>query len=97
MRPKGILTVDDGAAAALRSGGRSLLPIGVVAVEGTFAVGDAVSVVDRHGNTLGHGLVRYDSQDARHVAGWRTDKIASELGALPADELIHRDDFVPFH
>ncbi len=97
VRTKGILTVDDGAAAALRSGGRSLLPIGVVQVEGIFAVGDAVLVVDRQGKPLGHGLVRYDSHDARHVAGWRTDKIASELGALPAAELIHRDDFAPFH
>ncbi len=94
VRPRGTLYLDDGAAQALRTGGRSLLPIGVVNVEGKFAVGDPVLVCDAVGQPIGRGLSRYDSEDARRAAGRRTDQIASELGWLPAAELIHRDDFV---
>lgn len=93
-RPRGTLTVDAGAAEALSVGGRSLLPVGVTAVEGQFRVGDAVAVVGPGGESLGVGLVRYGSEDARAAAGLRTAEIAARLGWLPARELVHRDDLV---
>lgn len=95
LRPRGTLRVDAGAAHALRAGGRSLLPIGVVGVEGDFSVGDPLLVLDPDGKPVGRGLSRYDSADARRAAGLRTEQITQQIGWLPADELIHRDDFVP--
>ena len=94
LRPRGTVAVDAGAATALRTGGRSLLPIGVTGVEGQFAVGDPLLVVDASGRVIGRGLSRYDSADARRAVGLRSEQIARELGWLPASELIHRDDFV---
>ena len=94
VRTRGIVTVDAGAAVALREGGRSLLPAGVVALEGRFGVGDALLVCDPTGRPVGRGLSRYHSKDAAPILGLRTEQIASKLGWLPARELIHRDDFV---
>lgn len=93
VRTRGTLHVDAGAAAALRTGGRSLLPIGVVRVEGEFDVGDPVLVCDPAGAAIGRGLSRYDAADARRAAGKRSEQVALEIGWLPASELIHRDDF----
>jgi glutamate 5-kinase len=93
VRPRGTVHIDAGAAQALREGGRSLLPIGVVRIEGTFQVGDPVQVCDPQGDIVGRGLTRYDSEDAIRAAGRRTDQISREQGWLPV-ELIHRDDFV---
>lgn len=89
----GVLTVDDGAATALRAG-RSLLPAGVVAVEGRFEKGDAVLVRTRDGLDLAKGLVAYDAADAQKLVGRRTEEIEPILGWRGRDELIHRDDLV---
>jgi glutamate 5-kinase len=91
-RLRGTVTIDEGAARALRDGG-SLLPVGVIAVQGRFDVGDAVRVVRADGKGLGRGLSRYSSEDARRIAGLHTRQIAPLLGWLPARELVHRDDF----
>jgi len=95
VRTRGTVVVDDGAAHALRAGGRSLLPIGVKSVEGRFQAGDPVLVSDLRGVPVGRGLIRYDSDEARRAAGRRSDEIINEIGWLPASELIHRDDFAP--
>ena len=95
LRPRGTVHVDAGAADALRKGGRSLLPIGVRRVDGTFQVGDPLLVVGPDGQPVGRGLSRYDSADAHKAVGLRTEHITAALGWLPAQELIHRDDFVP--
>lgn len=94
VRPRGTLVVDEGAAKALAQGGRSLLPAGVVRVEGRFEVGDAVAIVATNGQLVGRGLSRYGSEDAAVACGLRTDQVAARLGWLPADELVHRDDLV---
>ena len=94
VRTRGIVVVDEGAVRALCDGGGSLLPAGVVGIEGRFGVGDALLVRDQQGQPLGRGLSRYASEDARQVLRLRTDQIAAVLGWLPAPELIHRDDFV---
>ncbi|MEZ5848404.1 MAG: glutamate 5-kinase [Geminicoccaceae bacterium] len=89
----GSLTVDDGAAGALARGS-SLLPAGVVCVEGDFERGDAIIVLTRDGRQLAKGLSAYDVADARQIAGCRTAEIEAKLGWRGRDEMIHRDDLV---
>ncbi|MDP1738620.1 MAG: glutamate 5-kinase [Caulobacter sp.] len=89
LAPAGTLTVDAGAATALR-GGKSLLPAGVTAVEGRFDKGDAV-VVRGPGGEIGRGLVRYDAADAAKIAGLRLDAIEAAIG-YTAGPLVHADD-----
>ncbi len=91
LKPAGTLTVDDGAARALNAG-KSLLPAGVVSVDGEFAAGAPVLVQDRAGRTLARGLVAYAAEDARRIAGRKSAEIEKALGWRGADELIHRDD-----
>ena len=91
LRTAGTLVVDAGAAAALRRG-RSLLPAGVVAVEGRFERGDAVLVRDKDGRELARGLVAYPAEEARRIAGKRSGEIAALLGYHGREEIIHRDD-----
>ena len=93
VNPCGILTVDDGAAGALRRG-KSLLPAGVVAVEGVFERGDAVIIRTRSGSETGRGLSAYSSADIRRIAGYKSGEIAGILGYRGRDEIIHRDDLV---
>ncbi|EKV32416.1 Glutamate 5-kinase [Caenispirillum salinarum AK4] len=93
LRPAGTLHVDDGAARALRDG-RSLLPAGITAIEGTFERGDAVLIKDYDGAVLGKGLVAYNSHDASLIAGHKTADIFELLGYRGRDEMIHRDDLV---
>lgn len=93
LKPKGKLRLDRGAATALESG-RSLLPAGVTAVEGSFMRGDAVSLVDPDGHELGRGLVAYASDEARAILGRRSAEIQEILGYRGREEIIHRDDLV---
>ncbi|HEX6999748.1 MAG TPA: glutamate 5-kinase [Gammaproteobacteria bacterium] len=93
LQPKGVITVDDGAARALRAG-RSLLPAGVTAVEGQFERGDAVRVQTAAGLELARGLIAYSAEESRAIAGSRSEGIAEVLGYRGRDEIIHRDDLV---
>jgi glutamate 5-kinase len=93
VSPAGILIVDDGAARALR-GGKSLLPAGIIAVEGAFERGDCVIVRTRTGGEAGRGLSAYASADIRLIAGHKSGEIATILGYRGRDEIIHRDDLV---
>jgi len=93
MKERGTLIVDAGAASALGQG-RSLLPAGVVAVEGSFGRGEAVAIANRAGVRLGVGLVRYTDAETRAIAGLRSDRIAEALGYPGRAALIHRDDLV---
>jgi glutamate 5-kinase len=89
----GVIRIDAGAARALRRGS-SLLPAGVVAIEGSFERGDPVLVRGPDGVDLAKGLSAYDAADARLIQGHRTAAIAGILGYQGRDELIHRDDLV---
>ncbi len=89
----GVIRIDAGAVDALRHG-RSLLPAGVIDVEGTFERGDAVLVCGPNGQDLAKGLSAYDAADARQICGHKTAAIAKLLGYRGRDELIHRDDLV---
>jgi glutamate 5-kinase len=90
----GHIIVDDGAAAALRERGRSLLPAGVAAVEGTFGRGEAVEVRDRAGVRVAAGTTNYASDELERIRGLRSDRIAERLGYAYGDEAIHRDNMV---
>jgi glutamate 5-kinase len=91
---KGRVVVDDGAARALAAGGKSLLPIGVVAVDGEFQRGDVVGCVTRDGREIARGLVNYASGDARQIVRKPTAEIQATLGFIEEPELIHRDNLV---
>jgi glutamate 5-kinase len=93
LEPKGILTIDAGAVAALRSG-KSLLPAGVIQVDGSFARGDAVVIRGPDGLEVGRGLVAYDVQDALKIKGRPSADIVSILGFGGRAEMVHRDDLV---
>jgi glutamate 5-kinase len=90
----GRFTIDEGAARALRSGGKSLLPIGVKNVEGEFERGAVVACVDPDGAEIARGLVNYSAAEARRIAGRPSGDIESTLGYVEELELIHRDNMV---
>lgn len=94
LPPKGKLVLDDGARRAVEQQGKSLLAIGVTAVEGDFEKGEVVSLVDLRGEEFARGLTNYDSGTASRVAGKRADEISALLGAMRYDEVIHRDNLV---
>jgi glutamate 5-kinase len=93
LAPLGSLVVDAGAARALARGS-SLLPAGVRAVEGSFHRGDPVSVRDETGREVARGLAAYDMEDARRIAGHRSEALEDILGWRGRDEIVHRDDLV---
>ncbi len=93
LEPRGALTVDAGAVKALRSG-KSLLPAGVIKVEGAFERGDAVVVRGPDGHELGRGLSAYDAADADKIKGRSSADILLILGYTGRTEMIHRDDLV---
>ncbi len=90
----GRIMVDDGALEALMNKGKSLLPGGIVKVEGNFKVGDCVTCVDRLDSAFARGLVKYSSADLDRIKGLKTSQIESALGHKDYDEAIHRDDLV---
>lgn len=93
-RSKGAFMIDSGAAKAIREMGRSLLPSGIVSVEGDFERGDAVYCVDPGGKRIAKGLTNYSSWDLRKIVGRRTSEIEKILGFKYSDEAIHRDNLV---
>jgi glutamate 5-kinase len=91
VAPAGAVVVDEGAARALRRGS-SLLPAGVVAVEGSFERGDAILVRGRDGSVLGRGLSAYGSGEVQLLIGRKSGEIEALLGYRGRDEIVHRDD-----
>jgi glutamate 5-kinase len=93
VTPAGTITVDEGAARALTRG-KSLLPAGVIDVDGAFERGDAVVIHSANGKQIGSGLSAYSAADARSILGHKTREIEALLGYRGRDEMIHRDDLV---
>jgi len=89
----GTITVDDGAIRALNQG-KSLLPAGVIGINGAFDRGDAVMIHSPKGKQIGSGLSAYSAADARLILGHKTREIEALLGYRGRDEMIHRDDLV---
>jgi glutamate 5-kinase len=94
LQLRGKLVVDDGAAKALAAGGKSLLPVGVKAVEGEFERGEVIACVDGEGREIARGLVNYSAAEARRIAGRPSSEVESLLGYVDEPELIHRDNLV---
>jgi glutamate 5-kinase len=92
--PKGTVVVDDGAREALCLRGTSLLPAGVVRVEGRFAAGDPVAIADTTGRQLARGLADVSSLDLDRIKGLRSDAVASLDPSLAGREVVHRDRLV---
>ena len=90
---KGKLSVDAGAADALRKG-RSLLPAGVTATSGSYARGDVIDIAGPDGAIVARGLAQYDSQDAERIIGKRSDEAAALLGGTPRAAMVHRSYMV---
>jgi len=92
LRSRGKICIDEGAQDAIMNQGKSLLPSGIVKVEGDFGVGDPVTCVDANGVPIAKGLVNYSSSDIDKIKGLKTSKIELVLGEKPYDEIIHRDN-----
>ncbi len=93
LQPVGTIIIDSGAETALGKG-KSLLPAGVIDIEGEFERGDALAVKSINGQEIARGLCAYSSADARRIMGYKTDEIEGLLGYRGRDEMIHRDDLV---
>ncbi len=94
LQLRGTLHLDAGAVKVLCESGRSLLPVGVVAVEGDFQRGEAVACVDEAGREIARGLVNYSARDARKIIGRPSRELAAILGHVDEPEMIHRDNLV---
>jgi glutamate 5-kinase len=92
LRPRGKLIIDDGAKKALLEKGKSLLPSGIIDVEGDFDLGDPVSCVGHEGTILAKGLVNFSSVEINKIKGLKTSQINQVLGHKDYDEIIHRDN-----
>ncbi len=90
----GVMVLNDGALRALEKGKASLLPVGVIAVEGSFDKGDVVELHDGSGRVRGRGMVNYDADACRKLAGRQSDEIDAVLGYRGYDALITRDNLV---
>jgi glutamate 5-kinase len=93
MKLNGSITIDDGAARALHNG-KSLLPAGVRACVGDFADGEAVDILTLKGESLGCGLIAYDSTETQKILGRQSEDIETILGYAGPEEIIHRDNMV---
>jgi len=94
LQAKGKLTLDEGAVTVLKQSGRSLLPVGVRVVEGTFLRGEMVACVGPDGAEVAKGLVNYSAEEARRIMGKPSEQIETLLGYVDEPELIHRDNLV---
>lgn len=94
LKPKGQLWLDEGAVTAIRSKGKSLLPVGVKKVTGRFLRGDVVNCRDPGGTHIACGLTNYGINEALQIAGQPSEKIDAILGYVDEPELIHRDNLI---
>ena len=94
LQLRGAITVDAGAAAKLQREGKSLLPIGMTAVEGDFSRGDVIAVRDPAGLEIGRGLANYASAEARLICRKPSGEIESLLGYCAEPEMLHRDNLI---
>lgn len=94
VRPHGTIVVDDGAVRALREMHKSLLPAGIVSVEGEFVRGDVVAIQNKTGAIIARGLSNYSAEDVKTIKGKKTQQVRSELAESAYDEVVHKDNLV---
>lgn len=91
---RGRIVVDEGAARALLENGKSLLPSGVVGVDGVFEMGSTVSIVNPEGHELARGLTNFSSEEVERIKGCKTGQITKILGCKRNEEIVHRNNMV---
>ena len=94
LQMHGYVTVDAGAAQKLREAGKSLLPIGMVSVQGTFSRGEVIGVRDAEGNEIARGLANYSSVEAKRLCRKQSSEFEQLLGYTGEPEMLHRDNMV---
>lgn len=94
LQTRGEITLDDGAVNALREKGKSLLPVGAIAVSGNFGRGEVVACIDQKGNIIAKGLVNYSALETQKILKTDSKEIINILGFMEEAELIHRDNLV---
>jgi glutamate 5-kinase len=94
LQISGKVTLDAGAVHALRSEGKSLLPVGIVNVSGEFERGTVVAILDVNGQDIARGLINYSAAETRRIAGHSSNEIETILGYVDEPELIHRDNLI---
>ena len=92
--PNGALVVDDGAVQAIVERGKSLLPSGVVDLQGNFENGDVVSIFNLNRSEIARGLVNYCDKELQKILGKRSSEIEKILGYCYYEEVVHRDNLV---
>ena len=93
-KPVGSITINRGALDQVLKGGKSLLPAGIIEVEGSFKAGDTVVVAGEDGTPIARGLVNYDAVSVLKIMGMQTSSIEQLLGSAGPDEVVHRDNLV---
>jgi len=94
LQLRGAIMVDDGAVSKLRHEGKSLLPIGMTAVEGDFSRGEVIAIQDGHGQEIARGLANYAAAEARLLCRKPSQKVEQSLGYIAEPEMVHRDNLV---
>jgi glutamate 5-kinase len=94
LQTRGTLVLDDGAVRALRTGTKSLLPVGVKAVQGSFRRGEMVVCVAGNGAEVARGLANYSALEAQKIIGQPSDAVEKLLGYIDEPELVHRDNMI---
>ena len=94
LASKGKLIIDDGAVSALKVKNKSLLPAGIVQIDGRFQRGNAVEIYDIHGNHIGCGISNYSSRDINAIKGSHSESVSRTLGYEYGHDVIHRNNMV---
>jgi glutamate 5-kinase len=94
LKTTGTVHVDAGATRALTEGKKSLLPSGIVKIDGQFAAGDCVKICDADGKERARGLIGFDADELAKIRGHKSTEIAALLGYKGPAEVVHRDDLV---
>lgn len=90
----GVVVIDDGATQAIISAGSSLLPKGIMAVDGNFSRGEVIILRTKQGRDIAHGVSRYNSDALRMIAGYHSQQISTILGYEYSAVAVHRDDMI---
>lgn len=94
LKPKGKIRLDVGACRAVRNGGKSVLPSGILSVSGEFSAGESIQCVDENDTAFAVGLANYRASDIRLIQGEKSERILEILGHKEGDVIIHRDNLV---
>ena len=94
LASKGKIVIDEGAVLALKKNNRSLLPAGIIGLEGKFQRGDVIDIVQSDGVTIGSGITNYSSSALNAIKGSHSNEVANILGYEYGTEVVHRNNMV---